>query len=105
VIAYVGYWKIFDEGHITNVAVHPDWRGRKAATYLMQQMMQFAASEGLKDMTLEVRRSNMAAQGLYTKLGFKIEGERPNYYEDNGEDALIMWYRVKKEEEADNNDN
>ena len=105
VIAYVGYWKIFDEGHITNVAVHPDWRGRKAATYLMQQMMQFAASEGLKDMTLEVRRSNLAAQGLYTKLGFKIEGERPNYYEDNGEDALIMWYRVKKEEEADNNDN
>ena len=105
VIAYVGYWKIFDEGHITNVAVHPDWRGRKAATYLMQQMMQFAASEGLKDMTLEVRRSNMAAQGLYTKLGFKIEGERPNYYEDNGEDALIMWYRVKKEEEADSNDN
>jgi ribosomal-protein-alanine N-acetyltransferase len=56
-------------------------------------------------MTLEVRRSNMAAQGLYTKLGFKIEGERPNYYEDNGEDALIMWYRVKKEEEADSNDN
>ena len=105
VIAYVGYWKIFDEGHITNVAVHPEWRGKKAATYLMRQMMQLAASEGLKDMTLEVRRSNLAAQGLYTKLGFAVEGVRPNYYEDNGEDALIMWYRVKSKEEADKYDN
>ena len=104
-IAYVGYWKIFDEGHITNVAVHPEWRGKKAATYLMRQMMQLAASEGMKDMTLEVRRSNLAAQGLYTKLGFAVEGVRPNYYEDNGEDALIMWYRVKSKEEADKYDN
>ena len=101
VIAYAGYWKILDEGHITNVAVHPDWRGRKAAAYLMQQMMQLAATEGLTSMTLEVRRSNLAAQGLYTKLGFAVEGVRPNYYEDNGEDALIMWYRAKKQEEAD----
>ena len=105
VIAYVGYWKIFDEGHITNVAVHPEWRGKKAASYLIQQMMQLAASEGLKDMTLEVRRSNLAAQGLYTKLGFAVEGVRPIYYEDNGEDALIMWYRVKSKEEADKYDN
>ena len=105
VIAYVGYWKIFDEGHITNVAVHPEWRGKKAATYLMRQMMQLAASEGMKDMTLEVRRSNLAAQGLYTKLGFAVEGVRPNYYEDNGEDALIMWYRVKSKEEAEKYDN
>ena len=105
VIAYAGYWKIFDEGHITNVAVHPDWRGRKAATYLMQQMMQLAASEGMNSMTLEVRRSNLTAQGLYTKLGFAVEGVRPKYYEDNGEDALIMWYRARKQEEADTHDN
>ncbi len=109
VIAYAGYWKIFDEGHITNVAVHPHWRGRKAATYLMQQLMQLAASEGLSAMTLEVRRSNMAAQGLYTKLGFAVEGVRTKYYEDNNEDALIMWYRAKEEqnerqEEVDAND-
>ena len=101
VVAYAGYWKIFDEGHITNVAVHPDWRGRKAATYLMKQMMQLAASEGLKDITLEVRRSNLAAQGLYTKLGFAVEGVRPKYYEDNGEDALIMWHRADKQKGVD----
>ena len=96
VIAYAGYWKIFDEGHITNVAVHPDWRGRKAATYLMEQMMQLAKVDGIRDMTLEVRRSNLAAQNLYKKLGFAEEGVRPKYYEDNGEDALIMWYRPKQ---------
>lgn len=105
VIAYAGYWKIFDEGHITNVAVHPHWRGRKAATYLMKQLMQFAASEGIHAMTLEVRRTNLAAQGLYQKLGFAVEGVRPGYYEDNNEDALIMWYRDEKQEETDANDN
>lgn len=93
VIAYGGYWKIFDEGHITNIAVHPDWRNQKAATYLMCQMMQFAQAEGIKDMTLEVRTSNLPAQAVYRKLGFQNEGLRKNYYEDTGEDAIIMWYR------------
>ena len=102
VIAYAGYWKIFDEGHITNVAGHPDWRGRKAATYLLLQMMHLAQAEGIKDMTLEVRKSNVAAQGLYQKLGFAIEGERKKYYEDNNEDAWIMWYRAEKKEEDSN---
>ncbi len=97
VIAYGGYWKIFDEGHITNIAVHPDWRNQKAATYLMCQMMQFAHVEGIKDMTLEVRTSNMPAQAVYRKLGFQNEGIRKNYYEDTGEDAIIMWHRPETE--------
>lgn len=93
VIAYGGYWKIFDEGHITNIAVHPEWRNQKAATYLMCQMMQFAQADGIKDMTLEVRVSNIPAQAVYRKLGFQNEGLRKQYYEDTGEDAIIMWYR------------
>lgn len=93
VVAYGGYWKIFDEGHITNIAVKPDWRGRNAGTYLTGQMMQFAAAEGIESMTLEVRPSNETAIHVYEKLGFRREGLRKNYYEDNGEDALIMWYR------------
>lgn len=93
VVAYGGYWKIFDEGHITNVAVIPEWRGKKAGTYLMQQMMQFALAESVEALTLEVRPSNNSAIGLYQKLGFREEGRRKNYYEDNGEDALIMWFR------------
>lgn len=96
VVGYAGYWKIIDEGHITNVAVRPEWRGKKAGTYLMQQMMAFAFAEGVKDMTLEVRESNQIARSLYEKLGFKVEGLRKNYYEDNKEDAILMWYRQKK---------
>ena len=98
VVAYGGYWKIFDEGHITNIAVHPDWRNQKAATYLLCQMMQFARVDGIYDMTLEVRTSNMPAQAVYSKLGFRNEGIRKNYYEDTGEDAIIMWYRPEREE-------
>ena len=99
VIAYGGYWKIFDEGHITNIAVHPQWRNQKAATYLLCQMMQFAKVDGIYDMTLEVRPSNVTAQAVYGKLGFQNEGLRKNYYEDNGEDAIIMWYRPTRQEE------
>jgi len=98
VIAYGGYWKIFDEGHITNIAVHPEWRNQKAATYLLCQMMQFAKAEGIRDLTLEVRTSNLPAQAVYRKLGFQNEGIRKHYYEDTGEDAIIMWYRHQNEE-------
>ena len=63
----------------------------------MCQMMQFAHVEGIKDMTLEVRTSNMPAQAVYRKLGFQNEGIRKNYYEDTGEDAIIMWYRHRDE--------
>ena len=98
VVAYGGYWKIFDEGHITNIAVHPQWRNQKAATYLMCQMMQFAKVEGIHAMTLEVRTSNLAAQAVYRKLGFQNEGIRKKYYEDTGEDAIIMWYREPEQE-------
>lgn len=99
VVAYGGYWKIFDEGHITNIAVHPEWRNQKAATYLLCQMMQFAFAEGIGDMTLEVRVSNLPAQAVYQKLGFCAEGVRKNYYEDTGEDAMIMWYRKQNKDE------
>lgn len=98
VVAYAGYWKVLEEGHITNVAVRPQWQHRGAGTYLMGQMMAFAAAEGITAMTLEVRRSNEIAQALYGKLGFVVEGVRPKYYEDNGEDALLMWYRQAQEE-------
>ena len=103
VVAYGGYWKIFEEGHIINIAVHPSWQGQKAGTYLMEQMMQFAAAEGVQAMTLEVRPSNTHALKLYEKLGFVVEGRRKGYYEDNGEDALIMWYRAKGEETHNDN--
>ena len=55
--------------------------------------MCFAKAEGVRSMTLEVRQSNQIARRLYEKLGFRAEGIRKKYYEDNQEDAVIMWYR------------
>lgn len=88
-IAYAGVWFIIDEGHITNIAVHPDKRGMGYGERVTRDMIQLAADSGMVWMTLEVRRSNKAAQALYHKLGFIDVGYRKRYYE-NSEDALIM---------------
>jgi [ribosomal protein S18]-alanine N-acetyltransferase len=91
VIGYAGMWKVFDEGHITNIAVHPEFRKNGAACALIEYLLNKAEIEGIASMTLEVRRSNIAAQSLYQKYGFKESGFRKAYYSDNGEDAIIMW--------------
>lgn len=88
-IAYAGVWFVLDEGHITNIAVHPDRRRMGYGELVTRRMIQLAADSGMSWMTLEVRRSNVAAQSLYHKLGFIDVGYRKRYYE-NKEDALIM---------------
>lgn len=88
---YAGIWAIVDEGHITNVAVHPGQRGRGIAKALMEALIESCAEEGIYKQTLEVRPSNEAAIRLYEAFGFKEAGRRKGYYEDDGEDALIMW--------------
>jgi ribosomal-protein-alanine N-acetyltransferase len=98
VIGYGGMWLVLDEAHITNIAVHPDYRGRGLGERLMRSLMSFAVSSGATAMTLEVRRSNEAAKQLYRKLGFVEEGVRPGYYTDNGEDAIIMWVKLNDEQ-------
>lgn len=91
VIGYIGIWLIFDEGHITNVAVHPDYRRQGVADALLRRMLSNAKGCDINSCTLEVRRSNLAAQELYKKFGFAYESVRPGYYTDNKEDALIFW--------------
>lgn len=88
-IAYAGVWFVLDEGHITNIAVRADRRGMGYGEMVTRAMIQLAADSGMNWMTLEVRRSNVAAQNLYHKLGFIDVGYRKRYYE-NREDALIM---------------
>jgi len=90
-IGYAGLWKIFDEGHITNVAVHPEYRRNGVGYMLVKSLIDLAQEENITRMTLEVRKSNIPAQNLYAKFGFKIEGFRKEYYADNREDAIIMW--------------
>jgi [ribosomal protein S18]-alanine N-acetyltransferase len=91
VLGYVGMWIIMDEGHITNIAVHPDYRGNKIGEALLKAIIKLASSIGITQMTLEVRKSNKIAQNLYLKLGFEVCGIRKKYYSNNKEDALIMW--------------
>lgn len=90
VIGYAGMWLVIDEGHVTNVAVHPDMRGMGVGKALMERLIQLAADSGMIWMTLEVRRSNKVAQSLYHSFGFIDVGYRKRYYEDNKEDALLM---------------
>ena len=89
-VAYAGVWLVLDEGHITNIAVRPDRRRLGYGEQVTRALMQLCADTGIAYLTLEVRRSNVAAQGLYRKLGFEAVGFRKRYYEDTGEDALIM---------------
>ena len=90
ILAYAGAWLVFEEGHITNVAVQKAFRGQGIGEEIAQALIQYAANLGVQYMTLEVRKSNLVAQKLYRKLGFVELGVRKRYYEDNGEDALLM---------------
>ena len=90
-VGYMGIWCLLDEGQVTNVAVHPAHRGKHIAQRILEDMIRITTSGGIKHHTLEVRPSNAAAIGLYEKMGFKTEGRRKKYYQNNGEDALIMW--------------
>lgn len=91
VIAYCGMWLIVDEAHVTNIAVHPQYRGKRIGEVLLTYVMTLARLKGADKMTLEVRPSNKAALNLYKKLGFVHEGTRSGYYQDDHEDAWIMW--------------
>ena len=90
-VGYAGVWGIIDEGHITNVAVHPSFRRKGIGEALMRELLQHCAKSGFCSQTLEVRPSNEVALELYKKMGFSEVGRRKGYYADNGEDALILW--------------
>ena len=91
VVGYAGYWKVLDEGHITNLAVDPLYRRMHVADILLYSLIQKAITNDIKWLTLEVRTNNDAANHLYKKYKFKIIGIRKKYYEDNNDDALILW--------------
>ena len=84
-------WAIVDEAHITMVAVHPNYRGQGLGRALLFGLLKSARTRGMERATLEVRESNQAALSLYQKFGFQTAGRRRRYYQDNNEDALILW--------------
>ncbi len=91
VVGYAGLMMSADEGHITTIAVDPNWHRRKIGTRLLLVAAREAIRRGARALTLEVRMSNKAAQELYRAFGFRPAGVRKNYYAETNEDALVMW--------------
>jgi [ribosomal protein S18]-alanine N-acetyltransferase len=93
VVGYGGMHVVYEDSHVTNIAVHPIWRGRGLGEQLMLELISRASARGANRMTLEVRDGNTTAQNLYRKLGFitRPGAVRKGYYTDTGEDAIIMW--------------
>ncbi|MDQ7844298.1 MAG: ribosomal protein S18-alanine N-acetyltransferase [Armatimonadota bacterium] len=98
-VGYAGMWVILDEAHITTIAVEPALRGQKVGERLLVGLIDAALERGARWMTLEVRKSNLTAQNLYRKYGFREIGTRKGYYSDNREDAIVMWTGNLRERE------
>lgn len=91
IVAYGGIWAILEDSHVTTIAVHPDWRGKKYGEELLLHLLHQAIERGASWITLEARESNVVAQRLYRKYGFTTVSTRRAYYSDNGENAVVMW--------------
>ena len=96
IVGYLGTWHIIDEAHITNVAVHKDFRGQKIGNGLIEALLAMCDRDKIASITLEVRAGNFVAQGLYKKYDFLAGGVRKEYYTNNKEDAIIMWKQLRE---------
>lgn len=91
VVGFCAFWLVFDEIHINNLAVLPEYRGRGMGNALLGSVLSEGARLGARRATLEVRRSNERARRLYQRLGFSEAGVRRGYYTNPVEDAIILW--------------
>ena len=89
-VGFAGTWLMVDEAHVVTIAVRPDLRRAGYGRLLLHALILAARHAGMEAATLEVRVSNEAARALYRRYGFWDVGERKKYYQDNGEDAVIM---------------
>ncbi|HLO29638.1 MAG TPA: ribosomal protein S18-alanine N-acetyltransferase [Anaerolineales bacterium] len=90
VVGMIVVWLIVDEAHVATLATHPDFRRQGIAKNLLAYALRDLAGEGARSSFLEVRESNLAAQEMYHKFGYKEAGRRRRYYRDNDEDAILM---------------
>ncbi|MDI6704149.1 MAG: ribosomal protein S18-alanine N-acetyltransferase [bacterium] len=90
IVGYGGFWLIFDEAHIVNIAVHPGARGRKIGSRILAHLIHWVKKRDIARIVLEVRDSNRPAKNLYKKFGFIPIGIRKRYYTDTKEDAIVM---------------
>jgi ribosomal-protein-alanine N-acetyltransferase len=90
IIGMIGFWMMAGEAHIITIAVRHDRRRQGIGELLLNSALELSKSLEAFAMTLEVRKSNLAAQSLYAKHGFTERGVRKNYYDEVKEDAVIM---------------
>jgi ribosomal-protein-alanine N-acetyltransferase len=91
IVGYGGVMCYGEEAHVTTIAVAPAQHRRKIGTRLLYELVQESIKMGARAVSLEVRVSNWGAQVLYSRFGFRPVGIRKNYYQETGEDALVMW--------------
>lgn len=87
---YLVSWFVADEVHLGNIAVAPQMRGKGIADALLDDLIREGKLRGSSYIVLEVRTSNDPAIRLYERYGFEVMAVRRGYYQNNGEDALIM---------------
>lgn len=92
IVGHIGVWKRQDHVHITTLAVAPDHRREGLGSALLDAVRDKYPD---LDLTLEVRESNAEAQDFYRSIGFSVTGSRPDYYSNNGEDAIVMSLSAK----------
>lgn len=90
VVAYGGMLCVVDQGQITNIAVHPDYRRQGIGRAIVGALLKHAMDEKFEEVTLEVRKSNQPAQAMYRSMGFKAIATRPGFYSKPTEDGVIM---------------
>jgi [ribosomal protein S18]-alanine N-acetyltransferase len=91
IIGFGCFWAILDEAHITLLGVHPQYQRQGLGQLLLGALLDRARSIEMARATLEVRATNLGAITLYEKNGFQTVGRRKKYYQDTGEDGIIMW--------------
>jgi len=89
-VGFAGFWVMLDEAHIIAIAVREPYRKQGIGEGLLLSAIDMAAKLQTRVVTLEVRESNHAARNMYVKYGFRVVGERPRYYSDNQENAVLM---------------
>lgn len=90
VVAFACVWVVDQEMKINNLAVHPSWRGRGVGWRLLNFLLDFGREGGCREVTLEVRPSNLPALRLYRRAGLVQVSRRKQYYSDTHEDAIVM---------------
>jgi ribosomal-protein-alanine N-acetyltransferase len=98
VVGYSVFWSVIDQGELGNVSVAPGWRRRGIGERLVKTVLHSAGQRGVREVFLEVRVSNTAAQKLYERYGFAQVGRRRNYYLEPIEDALVMRHVLRSKD-------